>query len=62
VDGYIAMKGSSSNKGWHQQWFYLRSDTEAPLPPYTGRFFREALERWGCGPITTERKKIDALL
>jgi hypothetical protein len=44
ADGYIAMKGSSSNKGWHQWWFYLRSDANAPLPPYTGRFFGGALE------------------
>jgi hypothetical protein len=51
------MKGSSSNKGWHQRWFYLRSNADAPLPPYTGLFFRE-----GYGPIATDRKKIDTLL
>jgi hypothetical protein len=45
VDGYITMKGSSSNKGWHQRWFYLRSDTDAPLPLYTGHFFEEVLAR-----------------
>jgi hypothetical protein len=56
------MKGSSSNKGWHQRWFYLRSDTGAPLPPYTGHFFGEAPEHWGYGPIATDRKKIDTLL
>jgi hypothetical protein len=33
-----------------------------PLPPYTGRFFEETLERWGYGPIATDRKKIDTLL
>jgi hypothetical protein len=62
VDGYIAMRGSSSNKGWHQQWFYLRSDADAPLPPYTDHFFEEAPERWGYGPIAADRKKIDTLL
>jgi hypothetical protein len=51
------MKGSSSNKGWHQRWFYLRSDADAPLPSYTDRFFGE-----GYGPIATDRKKIDTLL
>jgi hypothetical protein len=56
------MKRSSSNKGWHQQWFYLRSDADMPLPPYTCCFFREAPERWGYGPIAAERKKIDTLL
>jgi hypothetical protein len=39
ADGYISMKGSSSNKGWHQRWFYLKSDVDVPLPPYTGRYF-----------------------
>jgi hypothetical protein len=39
------MKGTSSNKGWHQRWFYLRSNTDAPLPPYTGRYFEVALAR-----------------
>jgi hypothetical protein len=55
-------EGSSSNKGWHQQWFYLRSDADAPLPPYTDRFFEEAPERWGYGPIAADRKRIDTLL
>jgi hypothetical protein len=62
ADEYIVMKVSSSNKGWHQRWFYLRSDADAPLPPYTGCFFGEALECWGYGPIASEKKKIDSLL
>jgi hypothetical protein len=37
------MKGTTSNKGWHQKWFYLRSDTDAPLPPYTSLYFDAAL-------------------
>jgi hypothetical protein len=45
ADRYIAMKGSSSNKGWHQRWFYLRSNANAPLPSYTSHFFKEAPER-----------------
>jgi hypothetical protein len=56
------MKGSSSNKGWHQRWLYLRSDADAPLPPYTGRSFGEAPKRWGYGPIAFEKRKIDSLL
>jgi hypothetical protein len=36
------MKGTLSNKGWHQKWFYLRSDADAPLPPYTRRYFKVA--------------------
>jgi hypothetical protein len=61
VDEYVIMKGSLSNKGWHQRWFYLRSDTDAPQPPFTGRFFEEAPERWGYGPIASKKKKIDSL-
>jgi hypothetical protein len=56
------MKGSSSNKGWHQRWFYLRSDANMPLPPYTSRFFEEAPARWGYGPIASDKEKIDTLL
>jgi hypothetical protein len=33
-----------------------------PLPPYTSRFFEEAPERLGYGPIAAKRKKIDTLL
>jgi hypothetical protein len=56
------MKASSSNKGWQQRWFYLKSDVDVPLPPYTGRFFGEAPEHWSYGPFTSEKKKIDSLL
>jgi hypothetical protein len=56
------MKGSSSNNGWHQWWFYLRRDADAPLPPYTSHSFGEAPERWGYGPIAFEKRKIDSLL
>ena len=50
-DGYISMKGMSSNKGWHHKWFYLRNDAEAPLPAFTGRSFTVTPEHWGWGPL-----------
>ena len=56
------MKGTSSNKGWHQKWFYLRSDADAPLPPYTGLYFEAAPVHWGYGPIAAEKEKINTLL
>jgi hypothetical protein len=62
ADGYISMKGSLSNKGWHQRWFYLRSNADAPLPPYTGRFFEEARKHLDYGPVTADKWKIDTLL
>jgi hypothetical protein len=61
ADGYITMKGFSSNKGWHQRWFYLRSNADAPLPPYISHFFEEAQARWGYGPVATNKEKIDTL-
>jgi hypothetical protein len=33
----MALKLSTSNKGWHSQWFYLKNNTATPLPGYTGR-------------------------
>lgn len=27
---YMTLKLSSSNKGWHRQWFYLKNDAAAP--------------------------------
>jgi hypothetical protein len=39
VDKYVSMKGMTSNKGWHQKWFYLRSDADAPLSQYTSLYF-----------------------
>lgn len=54
--------GSSSNKGWHHKWFYLRSDVDAPLPPYTGRYFEAAPDRWGYGPIAAKKDRIATLL
>jgi hypothetical protein len=56
------MKGTPSNKEWHQRWFYLRSDANAPLPPYTDRYFEVALAHWGYGPVTVEKEKINTLL
>ena len=27
---YLLMRLSTSNKGWHSQWFYVRDDVSAP--------------------------------
>jgi hypothetical protein len=61
-DGYISMKGSSSNNEWHQRWFYLRSDADTPLPLYTSRYFEVALAHKGYGPIAVDKEKINTLL
>jgi hypothetical protein len=35
-DDYISVTLTSSNNGWHKQWFYLQNDPEHVLPAYTG--------------------------
>ena len=43
---YLLMRLSSSNKGWHAQWFYVRDDLSAILPKYSGCLIDEAPESW----------------
>ena len=50
---------SISTKGWHLQWFYLKNNTIAPLPEFTGRLIEEALEQWRkWGILEKDKKKI----
>ena len=30
VGEYLAMRLSTSNKGWHSHWFYIKNDVAAP--------------------------------
>ena len=53
---------STSNKGWHSQWFYVSDDVSAPLPKYTGRLIEEAPQSWQWGVLTREKKHITDLL
>ena len=53
---------STSNKGWHLQWFYVRDDVSVPLPKYTGRLIKEAPQSWQWGVLTKEKKHITDLL
>ena len=46
VSEYPLMRLSTSNKGWHSQWFYLKNDVVAPLSEFTRRLIEEALESW----------------
>jgi hypothetical protein len=36
-DDYIPAPLTSSNSGWHKEWFYLRNDPEHALLSYTDR-------------------------
>ena len=51
------MRLSTSNKGWHSQWFYLKNDAAAPLPKFTGRLIEEALEQWRKWGVPEKDKK-----
>ena len=42
VNEYPSMRLSTSNKGWHLHWFYIKNDTAAPLPAFTGCLIEEA--------------------
>ena len=45
ASGYPLMRLSTSNKGWHSQWFYVKDDMAAPLPVYSGRHQIRGSER-----------------
>ena len=53
---------STSNKGWHSQWFYVKNDAAAPLPIFTGRYIVETLGSWGWGVTGKEKKHLNGLL
>ena len=56
------MRLSTSNKGWHSQWFYIKNDVAAPLPAFTGSYILEAPGLWRWGIPIKERKNINDLL
>ena len=41
VNEYPSMRLSTSNKGWHMLWFYVKDDAAAPLPAFSGRIIEE---------------------
>ena len=53
------MRLSTSNKGWHSHWFYIKNDAAAPLPEFTRRFIEEVLELWRkWGVLEKDKKRI----
>ena len=49
---------STSNKGWHSQWFYVKDDGAAPLPAFSGRIIEEVPGLWKWGVLDKDKKKI----
>ena len=56
------MRMSTSNKGWHLQWFYVKNDAAAPLPAFTGRYILVAPKSWGWGVKAKGKKHLNGLL
>ena len=51
------MRLSTSNKGWHSHWFYIRNDTADPLPKFTGCLIKEVLKSWRKWGVPKKDKK-----
>ena len=47
---YIPAQLTSSNRGWYNNWFYLRND-DGGFPPYTGRIVESQPEVWRYGVV-----------
>ena len=59
VNEYPPMRLSTSNKGWHLQWFYVKNSTAAPLLEFTGCLIEEVPESWRrWGVLKKDKKKI----
>ena len=54
---YLSMRLSTSNKGWHSQWFYLKYAAAAPLLEFIGRLIEEAPKQWRKWGIPEKDKK-----
>ena len=46
VSEYPPMRLSTSNKGWHSHWFYVKDNAVAPLPAFTEHLIEEVPESW----------------
>ena len=44
VSEYPPMRLSTSNKGWHSHWIYVKNYAAAPLLAFTGRLIEEVSE------------------
>ena len=57
VNEYLLMCPSTSNKGWHSHWFYVKDDAAAPLPAFTGRLIEEVPKSWRKWGVPDKDKK-----
>ena len=57
VNEYPSMRLSTSNKGWHSHWFYIKNDAAAPMPAFTGRLIEEVPKSWRRWGVPKKDKK-----
>ena len=57
VNEYLSMFLSTSNKGWHLHWFYIKNDTAAPLPEFTEHLIEEVPDLWRKWGVPKKNKK-----
>jgi len=44
-----------SNRGWHEEWFYIKNPVEASFSSFTGRRPKRR-DSWSWGPSSREKK------
>ena len=57
VNEYPPMRLSTSNKGWHSYWFYVKNDAAAPLPEFTGRLIEEVPDSWRKWGVSNKKTR-----
>ena len=58
VNDYLLMRLSTSNKGWHLQWFNIKDDMAAPLPVFSRCLIEEVPGSWKWGVRDKDKKRI----
>jgi len=59
VGKYPPMHLSTSNKGWHSHWFYLKNDVATPLLEFSMRLVKEVPDSWRkWGVLDKDKKRI----
>ncbi|CAN6203451.1 unnamed protein product [Urochloa humidicola] len=59
---YIGLTANKSNKGWHDQWVYLKSEGWKRFPRFTGRYFIKAPQKWHSLPSASDQAQIQPLI
>ena len=49
VSEYLPMRLSTSNKGWHSHWFYIKNDVATPCKNPPGASSKRSQNREGVG-------------